>query len=1786
MRDLFETELGMEKIEAVNAPRDLLADEPAPTYAGQIDKYATDDKGFTDDEKQLIGALFSPEELEEIDKMEPMGFLEALKGKGYSHMIPYKGTAEDIAEAGVDLDMISKAKSGDAAAMAYVRDKIKEDYKAQLRGTTIGGKAGNILHYTPSFMGEMLVAAYTFGGGAAPKVAAVGTKEAVKAGTKEIAKTLLKKGGQFSVKSATVAAKMPQQTARSYLDRRIAGSIELTDKGDVMLKDMDEMPATTAIKAFGDTWVSVASEMSGEAIMAGAGKIFSPVSQYTGKILSPAMARMSGAVPTKLKDAVFRTVKKYNPDASISKMLSDKVYFDGVIGEIAEERWEGVLRTVAGLDDREMSTTDKLMDAIFPDKDELLAEIGVFGGMGLSSHAAVRAYNGLVNKGFTPDQAKAALQNMTETQKEQLSGKIGITEGMSPQTIDVELDKISLSPDIPNFKEGANENGVVEGEQLQGKYERTGVAPIVLWERENGNLEIVTGRHRLDLARRTGEKTIPAQIVKESEGFDAEWAQMFDVEQNIRDEKGSVKDYARFFKHHETTLEQATERGFLARQKGRRAFDIASNGTEALYSAFTNDVVKEKKAAAIASGAPLNEAAQAAGIKAANKMNADELKAYVSMLAQAKPTAEATQDMFGFDDSAIKEAEAIAKLVAKDKKEINDKIRAVKGAQHNPEAAEKMGLRFKVTPENIGKEIRKLEFQMKQLEEFFKYPVLMGYYREILQGKNPDMPKLVAAKKNGSADVQEKKSVQDYLLPFTPENEELVELASRIPQDMQEMVQAVGKFANPFLNRETSKMSEFKRRWIDYLEPLKAFGESIYKDARLFAGVGGKIAIALTDHTENLHGKKTGEGLLPIIKDFKKEFGIWRQSTVEADLGNYLVARRYIEDLSKAEGVKVTQEQLQASFDIMDELKSKYENNFIRLEHYAERIYEFQQRISHLLVESGLMSKKAYDAMLKAHPHYIPFKRILDENHIKSPEVVQKNAKGRGLLKVRQVVKKIKGSDLDIRNPFASIVNNTADIIVNANKNEIVRNVAKMRKTHPELVKEKEPDRASFDRGLRDMLKAGIKKLGGTYERTNKRLTVDNAFGVYLPFENKIKEKIGVDAALAHEFGHMLDFKLGLGKAVLKDDEITKELEALADERLHSDLMESGGRFERVKKYPNDEKFMEYLYSPAELIANLYDSYINAPELLKEHAPQAKALLEKFIQDSPHKWLQDIHRTLDVGFETMYGELDRAENIVPYYINGRKKYIEVHKDLYDALKGVDSVKLPAVISLFTRYPAALLRWGATQANITFALIRNPLRDTFTAAMQTNVGFVPVVSTLKGVGHRLLNTETYKEWKAAGGSFDSFMQLNENSKINPYKELFGHINMFHLINPFHWIEQAGSVFEEGTRVGVYEKARKKGISKKEAAFISRDSTIDFARGGSVAKQVNQFIPFFNANIQGLVSMTEKFKRRPISMTVKALAELTIPSIALAYYYTMAASDDDKKWYSELPAWRRNLFWNFRINGNDITLPKPFAYGAVFATLPQAITEGVTTGEDIDWTAQAKNIFDNINFIGDISSAMPPALKIALELQANTNFYTGRDIVPTYLVDVDPEEQYTDNTSETAKAISQTASKAGLHLSPIEIDHVVTSAGAGMVKDMLSMVDMSARDNAPEKETGDLPVIRGAIGKEPIGYNSKSVQSFMDKFEELSQTYNTYKKIEREDPDRADSYAEKNEKEIDLYEDLKGFNKQIRDISKEINVVSQDEDMSPKEKKAQIRELKQEMTTLAQEAMEAIRESKKK
>lgn len=1829
MRDLFETELGMEKVsDQGNQPRDLLADEPLPTYQSQIEHNKTDNAGRTEEEQQLIDALFTPEELAEIENERPLGLLEGikkkgfssalseqwsefktnLKGKGWGHMLPYVGTGEDIAEAGVDLHMISKAKDGDPAAMKYVKDMLKEDMRNQMRGTTVSGQIGNIAHYAPAFMGEMAVAAFTMGGGAAPKAAQVTAEGAVSVGKKALAKKLVKDAAttvaKGSAKAGVIAVKMPQMTAKNYLERRVAGSIEPTDKGQFLIKDMDENPAMTAAKAFADTWVSVASEMSGEKILAGAGKAVSPLTRTASKVTSPVFAKLNSALPAKFKDGVLREVMKFKPDAKISKLLSDRVYFNGVLGEMAEERLEGVMRATLQLNDDDFKngkgTADQLMEAIFPDKDQLLAEAGAFSMIGVGSHASVRGARFLSSAGhMTIEKARGIIDTMSETKKDQFVDQINqIARPL--ETVEFPIENIKFSKDVPNFKEGANEFGVVAGERLQGKYNRTGTAPIVLWERKNGDVEIITGRHRLDLAKRNGEKTIPSQILRESEGVTPDEARLIDIEQNMREEKGSTKDYVRFFKEKNWDEAKVTSEGLISRARNQDAFAIAQHGSEGVYSAFMADKISPTQAAAIAKGAPNDEAAQAAGLKAASKMNAAELEAYVSLLSNAERQKEQSGDLFGFDDGVIKEAEAIAKLVAKHKKAIDEKISAVRGALRNPKIAEEMGLSFSITPENIEKEVENLAFQKKSLDKFYQNEGLMNYYRSLLQ-ESKDPAKI---------DFKEQKLAADMLLDATPENKAKAELQEKIAPEIKQAVDEINKAVASFEDYSEKATSAISRHWFDCLRALHDIDESIYKKASIHAGIGGRVIETIEDSIKKQdkdgNWQKVSEGLLPILKDFETEFGKTLDET-EQDLGGYMIAKRYLEDLAGREDVEVTQKQIDDSVAFLKDIQARYGAEAIRFDHYAERLYNFQKNISHMLVDSGIMTEENWKEMTDNNPHYIPFYRVLEDKGLETDIV--KSAKGRGFNRAKSGIKQLKGSELDVRNPIASIVNNVANVMRNAAKNEVAASVAAMMNTHPDLVREKKPlyehgvskMRVAYDPKLRQQLEAAIELLGGKLEYV-KKIKHPEAKGIvwgsYNDEERLIRKRLGSqDRTLAHEFGHMLDFTLNTVE-ILKNPVLNKEINKLAEQRFYPVIeigMKEGknGAPEFTEEMKGKVK-EDYVRSPRELMANMFDLYFTSRDFLKKTAPETYKFIEQLTNKKEFRFLRDIQPSSSSAVEEISDDVWVKSkqmpygNVISYYQNGQKKYIEVHKDLYQALNGVDPITLPLFVEVFTTLPEKLLRMGTTQYNPAFAIYRNPVRDSFEASINTGVGFKPFISTLVGAYHTAKKDEVFRNWRAAGGSFEGFFQIEENSKRNPYQEILGkakYLNPMSLkgvLNmaayPFKKIEQIGAIMEAGTRVEIFNLAKKQGMSDEDAALLSRRATLDFSRGGDYAKNINKFSAFFNAGIQGTVIMAEAMKKHPVRTAANIVKYITIPSILNSAYYLYAAPDDERREFLNLPNWKKTMFWNIKVAGHWIMIPKPFAYGITFGSIPQAIMESNETNKDLKWGEQAKAVLNSINPFGDFFSQMPKAIKTAVEWYSNKDFFSGKDIVPAYLEAVEDAEQYDDRTSEAAKKIGQMTG-----LSPMKLEHAAVSIGGGIVKDFLALSDMALKDNAPAKELGEMPVIRGIISADPAGYNSQDVQNFSDKFKELTKINRTLKKIEGENPDRAEEYAEKHEKELDQYEDLKDFNKEIKEISKDINAISQDEDMSPQEKRKEIRKLKKEMTSTAKEALEVLSEN---
>lgn len=302
--------------------------------------------------------------------------------------------------------------------------------------------------------------------------------------------------------------------------------------------------------------------------------------------------------------------------------------------------------------------------------------------------------------------------------------------------VELPLDQLSLSKDVPQFKGDADTEGIVE--KLEGTFDQRGVAPIQVWRRNDGRLEIISGRHRFDLAKRSGDKMIRAQVHDEATGFDADQASILDAELNIRDQQGKGKDYVAYFRKSGISEEDASARGLLGRSPGKPAFAIAKNGSEELVGAHRSDIVSDAGAAAIANAAPGDSRLQAVGIKAIQEgkspLAAVNIIKAMQEVSKGRPAPEGGGDLFGFDDSAMREAEEMAKIATLKQNQLAQRLAAISGASRRPEIAKKEGIDIK-DPEALKKREKELRQQRAAWDNWSSSPDLVQEIRKEMEPK-------------------------------------------------------------------------------------------------------------------------------------------------------------------------------------------------------------------------------------------------------------------------------------------------------------------------------------------------------------------------------------------------------------------------------------------------------------------------------------------------------------------------------------------------------------------------------------------------------------------------------------------------------------------------------------------------------------------------------------------------------------------------------------------------------------------------------------------------------------------------------------------------------------------------------------------------------------------------------------------------------------------------------------------------------------------------------------------
>jgi hypothetical protein len=550
-----------------------------------------------------------------------------------------------------------------------------------------------------------------------------------------------------------------------------------------------------------------------------------------------------------------------------------------------------------------------------------------------------------------------------------------------------------------------------------------------------------------------------------------------------------------------------------------------------------------------------------------------------------------------------------------------------------------------------------------------------------------------------------------------------------------------------------------------------------------------------------------------------------------------------------------------------------------------------------------------------------------------------------------------------------------------------------------------------------------------------------------------------------------------------------------------------------------------------------------------------------------NKVASQLHRLADMDTESNFirklgeGEDVGRKNVVNVKVNGENVKYEVEPEVYKALLNLDKESSNMITNILSK-PASLLRAGATLTP-EFSL-RNPMRDVVQAFVVSKSGFNPITDFGAGLIQTIKKGNLYKDWVDNLGAYGNVMSMDRNvhrqalEKVlkEPISKKFVNIvTGKSLIKALRYITDTT---ESATKVGEYRAALRKGVSKEEAAYRSRD-IMDFARAGSGVRQANKMVAFLNANIQGKSKLIRAIKENPTGTITRAFTAVTLPTVGIFALNKQFANDTQRETIDNAPEWMRNSFWLMAIPGTDVVarIPKPFDLAAIFSNLPERALQ-FTYDND-------KEAFDGFVSRTMKESALPmqiSGLIPFIEGMANYSFFREGDIIPQREQGYEYSDQYDPiRTTETGKFLAKGAEKLTggkgafkNFSSPRVMDSTIQGLTAGLGKYGTDALDFILKKTgavdrpvAPTKSIEQKPFTKAFL----VDPNQGGKE--MDKF------YSTLNKLDKEKASNKlndESFGKTGKKtdylpwdknvllkELDSASDeLSGINKEIRSIEK--------------------------------------------
>ena len=283
---------------------------------------------------------------------------------------------------------------------------------------------------------------------------------------------------------------------------------------------------------------------------------------------------------------------------------------------------------------------------------------------------------------------------------------------------------------------------------------------------------------------------------------------------------------------------------------------------------------------------------------------------------------------------------------------------------------------------------------------------------------------------------------------------------------------------------------------------------------------------------------------------------------------------------------------------------------------------------------------------------------------------------------------------------------------------------------------------------------------------------------------------------------------------------------------------------------------------------------------------------------------------------------------------------------------------------------------------------------------------------------------YLEYLAMGGGKASYYSTDRDIAKKARKDIVGGITL----NPLDWMSYLGDMIEQGPRFATYKCLRDRGADPQTAFYEAMDVTTNFRRGGRTSRQVNKFIPFFNAGVQGadkhvrfLTGQDAPPEQRKRVVRNRVITYFAVSAgIATMFYLINNRDEESKKNYQQLSTYTKNSYFCIPIgDGKYFAVAKPRDLAVLTSAMESGLELGVGGNKhafDGFWSYAASNYLPNVVSDlaqGDWKGALGGLgiIGIGTSMVANRDFL-GRPIESAGMQYLEPKDRYNDRTSKLA------------------------------------------------------------------------------------------------------------------------------------------------------------------------------